>query len=87
MECIGIKSLLYKDLVENSVPWPIRVIVVDSDAPCMSKFTAQCKSVGGHLRFIWLVYLRGLWFRVVGAASFGGPVIYGSLEQSYSCRR
>ena len=62
------KSLLYKDLVENTVPRPIRV-VVDSDASCMPKFTAQCKSVGDHLRYIWLVYLRGPWFRVFGAAS------------------
>lgn len=62
------KSLLYKDLVENTVPRPTRV-VAESDASCMSKWAAQCKSVSDHLRYIWLVYLRGLWFRVVGFAS------------------
>lgn len=61
------KSLLYQDLVENTVPRPTRA-VVDSDALCLSKLMAQCKSVGNHLRYIWLVYLRGLWFRVAGVA-------------------
>lgn len=62
------KSLLYKDLVENTVPRPTRT-VVESDASCLAKLMGTCRSVGDHLRYIWLVYLRGPWFRVAGVAS------------------
>jgi hypothetical protein len=62
------KSMLYKDLVENSVPRPTRV-VTEPDASCLVKLMANCSSIGEHLRYIWLVYLRSSWFRVAGIAS------------------
>lgn len=61
------KSMLYKDLVENSVPRPLRS-VVESDASCLTRLSARCKIVRDHLRYIWLVYLRGSCFRVAGIA-------------------
>jgi len=62
------KSMLYKDLVENSVPRPTRV-VTEPDASCLVKLMANCSSIGEHLRYIWLVYLRSSWFRVAGISS------------------
>jgi hypothetical protein len=64
------KSNLFQDLVDNTVPRPTRTMMEPS-ATFLTKISAKCQSVAGHMRYIWLVALRGLCYRVSGMACAG----------------
>jgi hypothetical protein len=64
------KSNLYQDLVDNTVSRPTRTLLEPS-ASFLTKISSKCQSVVGHMRYIWLVALRGLSYRVSGMACAG----------------
>jgi hypothetical protein len=64
------KSNLFQHLVDNTVPRPTRTMLEPS-AAFLTKISANCHSVMGHMRYIWLVVLRGPSYRVSSMACAG----------------
>jgi hypothetical protein len=71
------KSNLFQDLVENTVPRPTRA-VMESSTPFLIKILAKCGIVLDHVRYIWLVALRGPFYRVsaIACAALSAMVLW-----------